>query len=391
MVARPIQVLLVEDDEDDYLLIRDLLIEVPDQQFELDWVNTFEQAIQQVQTQLHDVYLVDYRLGEHDGLALMALVHEKMPHAPVIILSGQGDRNLDIAALRSGAADYLNKADLRSSLLEHYIRVAIERNQAVMALQNSEQRYRTLFERENHLRQELDRSNAELEDFAYVASHELQELLRAIAGHVNLLENRLQEEQFALLHDPVTQEYIDFVIDGTERLQNLVQGLLAYSRVGTQALVLSDVDCNEVLAVAIASLQSMIDETQATIHGPDNLPQLKADQTQMQQLFQNLLSNALKYHYPGVPPQITLQVEASSPNQWKFQVTDNGIGIDPQYTDRVFRIFKRLHTQREFEGTGLGLALCRKIVERHGGQIWIESQLRAGTSVWFSLPSEAPQ
>ena len=383
MIEHLIKVLLVEDDEDDYILIRDLLDEVPEQQFQLEWVATFTEAVTTIQRQHHDVYLVDYRLGERDGLELLKLI-DREDSSPVIILSGQGDRELDIAALRSGAADYLDKTYLHSSLLEHYIRSSIERNQAVKALQESEKKYRELFERETQLRQELSRSNAELEDFAYIASHDLQEPLRAISGYTKLL----QAEYISQL-DSTAHEYMDFVIDGTKRMQGLIEDLLTYSRVNTYEQVFSKVDCNNVVLEAITNLQTSIEESGANIIY-QNLPCLTADRSQLVQLFQNLLSNGIKFRHPDIAPEITIQAQfLSDTRQWLFSLEDNGIGIKPQYYDRIFKIFKRLHTQREFSGTGVGLALCRKIVERHDGKIWVESQL-GNSSVFFFTLSDSP-
>ncbi|MEO0375688.1 MAG: response regulator, partial [Cyanobacteria bacterium P01_A01_bin.17] len=227
-----IKVLLVEDDEDDYCLIRDLLADVQEQQFQLDWAATFDQAVEIVLQQQYSIYLVDYQLGEHNGLEFLELVNQQDPNTPVIILSGRGDRALDVKALQSGAADYLDKADLQASLLEHYIRASIERNQARLALQESEKRYRDLYHQENQLRQELARANAELKEFAYTASHDLQEPLRAVAGHVALLRDMLIGNLSAQKTE--AQEYFDFITDGTKRMQTLVHDLLAYSRVGTQ-------------------------------------------------------------------------------------------------------------------------------------------------------------
>lgn len=380
MIDRPIKVLLVEDDEDDYILIRDMLSEVREQKFQLDWVATFEAAVNTICQQNHDVYLVDYRLGERDGLELLKLINQQ-DGAPVIILSGQGDRELDIAALRSGAADYLDKSYLHSSILEHYIRASIERNQAVKALQQSEQKYRELFEREQLLRQDLSRSNAELQDFAYIASHDLQEPLRAITGYTKLLKLEYSDR-----FDSTAQEYMDFVTDGTKRMKSLIEDLLTYSRVGTREQIFSMVDCNEVVEEAIANLQSLIEEAKATVTYQD-LPRLSADRTQMLQLFQNLLGNAIKFRRQNILPKITIRAEYVAEKQWLFKVIDNGIGIKADYFERIFKIFKRLHTHREFIGTGVGLALCRKIVELHGGKIWVESELDRGSTFLFTLPT----
>lgn len=379
-IDRLIKVLLVEDDEDDYILIRDLLNEVREQQFQLDWVATFAEAVDTIEHQHHDVYLVDYRLDEHDGLELLKLI-DRQENSPVIILSGQGDRELDIAALSSGAADYLDKTYLHSSLLEHYIRSSIERNQALIALQESEQKYRELFEQESLLRQELSRSNTELQDFAYIASHDLQEPLRAISGYTKLL----QTEYIAQL-DSTAHEYMNFVIDGTKRMQGLIEDLLIYSRVGTSEPVFTLVDCNSIMQEAIANLQTSIEESQAEIVYQD-LPCLVAERNQVVQLFQNLLSNAIKFRHRDISPKIIVRAKLENDRTWLFSIEDNGIGIEPKYFDRIFKIFKRLHTQREFSGTGIGLALCRKIVERHGGEIWVESKLGNSTTFFWTIPS----
>ncbi|PZD75108.1 Phytochrome-like protein cph1 [Acaryochloris thomasi RCC1774] len=390
MVDQAIQVLLVEDDEDDYLLIRDLLSEVPEQRFQLDWVKTFSEAADQIQRQPYSVYLVDYRLGEQNGLELMALVNQQDAPAPEIILSGQGDRNLDITALKSGAADYLDKADLQASLLEHYIRASIERNRAQLALQESEKRYRDLYQQEKLLRSELARANTELKDFAHTASHDLQEPLRAVSGHISLLQDKLFDDRSVLTQDAEVQEYFGFIAAGTRRMQTLVHDLLVYSRVGTRDLVLKDVDCGESVEDAIANLHIAITEAKAEIIY-DDLPHLRADATQMMQLFQNLISNAIKFRHPDTPPHITIQADPIPAAQWRFSITDNGIGIDLEECDRIFKIFKRLHTQQEFAGTGMGLTVCEKIVDRHGGKIWAESQPGAGATFWFILPQNPPE
>ena len=378
MSDRLINVLLVEDDEDDYVLIRDLLSEVREQHFQLDWVATFEEALQIIGQQQHDVYLVDYRLGERNGLELLNLI-ENQYSVPIIILSGQGDRELDIAALRSGAADYLDKTYLHSSLLEHYIRASIERNRALNELQKSEQNYRELFERETQLRQELSRSNAELQEFAYIASHDLQEPLRAVSGYIKLL----QTEYISQL-DSTAHEYTDLAIDGTIRMRGLIEDLLRYSRVGTSEQILSTVDCHQVVQEVISNLQTSIEESGAEIIERD-LPCIMADRTQLVQLFQNLLINAIKFRHPDAAPKITIQAESTTDRRWLFSVADNGIGIKAEYFDRIFKIFRRLHTHSEFAGTGVGLALCRKIVERHGGKIWVESKLGEGSTFFFTM------
>src|SRR5919199_2498732 len=228
------------------------------------------------------------------------------------------------------------------------------------------------------LNQEFQRSNQELEQFAYVASHDLQEPLRAITGYTQLLVNEYGEH-----FDETAQEYAEFVIDGAKRMQQLIQDLLAYSRVGTRGKEFAPTNCNVVLQQALQNLQVAIADNQATITA-DPLPTVNADHNQLIQLLQNLIGNAIKF-YRNEPPQVHITAEQQD-NHWLFQVRDNGIGIKPQYLERIFEVFKRLHTRREYPGTGIGLAICKKIVTRHGGSIWAESEPGVGTTFYFTIP-----
>ncbi|HEY9642333.1 MAG TPA: PAS domain-containing protein [Coleofasciculaceae cyanobacterium] len=225
---------------------------------------------------------------------------------------------------------------------------------------------------------ELQQSNQELEQFAYVASHDLQEPLRAITSYTQLLAKRYQGQL-----DEKADKYIHYAVDGASRMQRLIQDLLAYSRIGRYELKQQPTNCYAVLDQVVKDLQVAIAESQATIH-IEPLPTLLADSGQLAQIFQNLIGNAIKYRGESAP---VITVSASRQGlEWIFSVQDNGIGIEPQYTERIFGIFQRLHTRREYEGTGLGLAICKKMVERHHGRIWVESQLGQGTTFFFSLP-----
>ncbi|HEY9834468.1 MAG TPA: PAS domain S-box protein [Stenomitos sp.] len=228
------------------------------------------------------------------------------------------------------------------------------------------------------LNQEFQRSNQELEQFAYVASHDLQEPLRAITGYTQLLVNEYGEH-----FDETAQEYAEFVIDGAKRMQQLIQDLLAYSRVGTRGKEFAPTDCNAVLQQVLQNLQVAIADNQATITA-DPLPTINADQNQLIQLLQNIIGNAIKF-YRHEPPQVYITAEQQD-NHWLFQVRDQGIGIKPQYLERIFEVFKRLHTRREYPGTGIGLAICKKIVTRHGGHIWAESEPGVGTTFYLTFP-----
>jgi PAS domain S-box-containing protein len=233
---------------------------------------------------------------------------------------------------------------------------------------------------ENELRQtveKLQQSNAELEQFAYVASHDLQEPLRMVASYVQLIERRYKGKL-----DSDADEFIGYAVDGANRMRGLIDDLLTYSRVGRLGKPFELTNLETTLSVVLLNLQALISETDAQVTH-DILPVVIADGGQLVQLFQNLIGNAIKFHGKE-PPQIHVSVQTKD-TEYLFSVQDNGIGIAPEYFDRLFKIFQRLHTREEYPGSGIGLAVCKKIVERHGGRIWIESQEGKGSTIYFTL------
>ena len=234
---------------------------------------------------------------------------------------------------------------------------------------------------EAHLLQkveELNRSNEELEQFAYIASHDLQEPLRMVASYTQLLSRRYKGKL-----DSNADEFISFAVDGASRMQRLIKDLLAYSRVGTRAKDLFDTSSEEALQQALINLRGAVEESGAQVtHDP--LPIVVADEMQLIQLFQNLVGNAIKYQNPGTP-RVHISAARDGEKRWTFSVRDNGLGIDSQYFERIFGMFQRLHKREEFEGTGVGLAICKKIVERHGGSISVKSELGHGSTFSFAL------
>ena len=230
---------------------------------------------------------------------------------------------------------------------------------------------------------ELRRSNSELEQFAYVASHDLQEPLRKVASFCQLLQRRYAGEL-----DERANQYIDFAVDGANRMQTLISDLLGFSRVGRVHRRYASVDLEQTLAATLDSLSLTAEESGAVItHDP--LPTVTADATQMGMLLQNLIANAIKFRDPDRPPRVHLSARRDG-EQWAFAVSDNGIGISPDYAERVFVIFQRLHTRDAYPGNGIGLAMCRKIVEFHGGTISVDPDYSPGTRISFTLPVSAP-
>ncbi len=238
-------------------------------------------------------------------------------------------------------------------------------------------------QRADALMQELARSNQDLEQFAYVASHDLQEPLRAVTGSVQLLARRYKGKL-----DPEADEFIGFAVDGTRRMKTLIVDLLAYSRVSTRGGKFEPVDTENALALALVNLGTAIEQSDAQVtHDP--LPVVFGDAGQLALVFQNLISNAIKFRNSDKAPMIHISTQplGGKKKMWQFAVRDNGIGIEKQYADRIFVVFQRLHTIDEYPGTGMGLALCKKIIARHGGRIWVDSTPGEGSTFYFTLPS----
>jgi PAS domain S-box-containing protein len=234
-------------------------------------------------------------------------------------------------------------------------------------------------ERLRHFAEELQQSNLELQQFAYVASHDLQEPLRAVATFCEMLQRRYQGKL-----DADGNQWLGFVITGARRMQALVQDLLAYSRLENRGQPLVAIACDDVAEKAVSALQSAIADAGASVTW-DALPTIQGDASQLVQLFQNLIGNAIKFRGPE-PPRVHISATPQGDN-WLFSVRDNGIGIDPKFHERIFEIFKRLHTADRYPGTGIGLAICRKVVARHGGRIWIQSELGSGSTFCFTMPN----
>jgi signal transduction histidine kinase len=228
--------------------------------------------------------------------------------------------------------------------------------------------------------QDLVRSNIDLQQFAYTASHDLQAPLRGVEGFVNLFSRRYKGKL-----DTKADEFIEFIIDGVKRMQGLIKDLLEYSQIGAKEIHWKPMESELAVTQALANLKTAIEESSAIVTY-ETLPRIIGDSSQMSSLFQNLIGNAIKYRKEE-PPKIHISAERKG-DKWLFSVNDNGIGIDLNNSARIFVVFQRLHTREEYEGTGIGLAICKRIVERHKGDIWIESEIGKGSTFYFTIPDQ---
>jgi len=334
---------------------------------------TGEAALQRIAQEPPDLVLLDVKLPDLDGFEVCRRIKTDPTTASIIVVQMSAafvEKSDRVRGLEGGADGYLTEP-LESEELLATIKAFIRLRQTEERLQKANR----VLERQAV---ELRRSNEELQQFAHVASHDLQEPLRMVTNYVQLLAKRHRGK-----FDAEADEFIGYAVEGVTRMQELIAALLEYSRVQMREQAFALIDCEEVLAHVLLLLRTKIEETKAVVTH-DSLPSVLADATQLGRVFQNLLSNAFKFH--GLqPPQVHLSAKLVG-QEWVFAVKDAGIGIEPRFGERIFVIFQRLHTRSEFPGTGIGLALCRRIIERHGGRIWVESEPGQGSTFYFTLP-----
>lgn len=389
-----LKILVVDDDKADRLAIRQVLRDVM-LEVELIQAETANDALTHFEQSRLDCMIVDYRLSSEDGLTLLRAIRHREGDEPdsgglpVILLTGRGDERVAVEAMKAGATDYVPKAELTTDRVASAIRTGIElhrrrgdniRAQHALARANDEleQRVKQRTEELEHANQELRRRNAELDEFTYIASHDLQEPLRKLMAFSDLLARDVGHELPAQ-----AQKDLDFITGAAQRMQALVQALLALSRAGKEAMKPERVSLDACADKAIKALAVRIEETGAEIVR-DELPTVPGDATMLTQLYQNLIGNALKFTTPDRRPRVRLTA-AQRDGGWELGVLDNGIGMKPEYAEQIFAPFKRLHGRDEYEGAGIGLAVCRKAVERHRGKIWAESQPGQGSHFKFTI------
>jgi signal transduction histidine kinase len=330
-----------------------------------DVAQTVEEFTNLVRKNSYDVILADYKLPNWNGMESVEILRREGVDIPVILVTGALGELTAVECIKRGAADFVLKDQI--ARLPESVRRAL--------------REKKLREDHQQAQLELSRSNRDLEQFAYVASHDLQEPLRMVATYTQLLSERYRGKL-----DENADKYIHYAVDGALRMQKLVQDLLAFSRVGRQGAAPRSTDCNVVLRSALQNLEAAIQESGAVVKA-DQLPVLVVDSAQLTQVFQNLIGNAIKFRGESAP---SIQVRAERKDkEWTFLVADNGIGIAPDQAENVFVIFRRLHTREEYAGNGIGLSICKKIIEHHGGRIWFESQPGHGSTFKFTVPVKA--
>jgi signal transduction histidine kinase len=345
-----------------------------------DVAQTAEEFSSQIQTAVYDLILADYNLPQWTGTEALEILRRAGLDVPLILVTGCLGEEKAVECIKLGAADFVLK--------DHLGRLSTSVRRALEEKWLRDQRLQ--FERElaskvaelGRSNAELGRSNDELEQFAYVASHDLQEPLRMVANYTQLLAERYRGQL-----DEKADKYIAYAVDGALRMQTLIRDVLRFSQAGKGETQATHTESGGVVEQAVSNLQAAIEESGAIVNW-DGLPLVIGDPSQLTQVFQNLIANAIKFHGPETP---AIQIDAEKQGlEWVFTVSDNGIGIASESWQDIFVIFRRLHQRTEYAGNGIGLSICKKIVERHGGKIWIEAQAKPGCCFKFTLPAGTP-
>ena len=379
-----IRILLVEDVPEDELLLLNTLARANLRIEVCRRVATRQELYDALSAEVWDVVLSDYRLPDLTALDTLQYVHSRAPETPVIVVSGVIGEEQAVEAMRQGASDYLMKDRMAR------LPAAIERAIDEARLRSRQCQNRIEIERLNQELlvkiEALKRSNADLEQFARAASHDLKEPLRAITNYTNILLRR-----YSHIADTEAQEFAGYIRDAVERMRGLIDGLLVYSR-AEGAAELGRTNAAALAADVVRSFDYEVRQTGGTLSAdlPPDLPDIAIHPIALRQILTNLISNALKYCRPGVAPAVQITAVLTS-NRACLAVLDNGIGIPSEHRQRIFELFQRLHGQ-EIPGLGVGLAICKRLAERAGGRIWAEPGTDDGSTFYVELPlSSAPQ
>lgn len=369
-MTRITRILLLEDsDADAELLGREL--RKAGIEFEARCADTRESFTKALETFAPDLILADFSLPGFNGLHALKIARAHDPDLPFLLVSGSVGEETAIDIMRSGATDYVLKHRLTR------LGPAVHR-----ALAEAEERAQRRAAESALARRaaELERSNADLEQFAYICSHDLREPLRTISTFADLIQEQAEGKL-----DELCRGYFQRVVEGTERMRRMIDGLLEYSRANSETAPVTACDASRAFRAALEGLKTVVQHAGAVVTSAE-LPIVRAGEDQLVRVFQNLVTNAIKFNRSGAP---TVHVQAQrSGEEWIFGVCDNGIGIAADARGRVFEMFRRLHNRTEYPGEGMGLAVCKKIIERYGGRIWIEANPGGGSIVHFTAPPE---
>ncbi|NJN71689.1 MAG: response regulator [Limnothrix sp. RL_2_0] len=380
-----LSLLLIEDNLAEAELLYELLVDLQTTNCDIVHYSRLADGLGSLKSRSFDIVLLDLSLPDSQGLGSLTTLMAEAPNTPIVVLTNTNDSEIAVEAVHKGAQDYLVKKNisLDQELLWRSILYAIERKKNQEALRTANELLRQEVAMRELMQQKLRHSNQELEQFAYVASHDMKQPLASIYSWSQLLDvrygDRLEEKGHSYIHS---------IQNSVKQMTQLIEDLLTYSRVDQAESTFVEVNCHLIAHQVINRLDSAIASKKAQIT-TNSLPSIYGNPLQLGQLFQNLIENALKYSKPHRPPLIHLSATRNPEalNQWIFSCQDNGIGIENEYFDQIFFAFKRLHSQAEYTGTGIGLALCKKIVQRHGGKIWLESTYGEGSIFYFSLPT----
>jgi two-component system, sensor histidine kinase and response regulator len=407
-----LSILLVDDQPENLLALEAVLEDLGEN---LVKASSGREALRCLLNQDFAVILLDVQMPDLDGFETAALIRERQrsSYTPIIFLTAAHRNETHVSHGYSlGGVDYILKP-IEPEILRSKVAVFVELARKTELVRRQSELLRSIEKREHEIQlaetraallsdleqknvelekgrrileekvEELARSNADLEHFAYVASHDLTEPLRVMASFLGLLATRYRDRL-----DADGNEFIQFAVDGAVRMTSLINDILRFSRVGTNAAPPAPTSAGEALKTALDDLASSIGESRAAVTA-DEMPRVMADGSQLTQVFQNLVGNAIKFRGPAAP-EIHIAAERKN-DEWVFSVSDNGIGFPPEHAERIFKLFQRLHGRGEYPGNGIGLSVCKRIVERHGGRIWVDSQPGRGATFHFTLPAADDQ
>ncbi|MBA3706443.1 MAG: response regulator [Bacteroidetes bacterium] len=372
-----VKILLVDDKKENLLSLEVIL---QNENYAFIKANSGREALKiLLKEQDFALILMDVQMPMLDGFETAELIRqsEKFKHVPIIFLTANSNTTDSIfKGYKAGAVDYMLKPlvpEILKAKVAIFADLYTKTHEVIIQRENLKKLNKELKQHSD----ELARINEELEKFAYVASHDLQEPLRTITSYIQLLQIKYKDKL-----DTEGNEFMGFVIDASSRMRNIITDLLEYSRINRNKEILQPVDCNIILEEALENLHTSINKNQAVIQC-DKLPTIRANRIQMVQLFQNLISNAIKFKR-DITPEIKISSQKTG-EDYLFAVQDNGIGIEQKYANKIFQIFQRLHSMQDYPGTGIGLAICKKIVQQYGGKIWMESEMHKGSTFYFTI------